>query len=103
MLAEEVQGLVPGSGILELSIGGWWDARRDHKVALAGHIHHLSVVLLPVRHASVNLPIPVVNLELTSVHELVLSRVRRRNGLLLSILLEHVRLASTVIILAVGT
>ena len=97
LLSEEVQGLVPVRGILELSIGRW-NGWRDHKVVLTGQ-HH-SVVLLSVRHASVDLPIPV-NLELTSVRELVLSGVRQRL-LLLSILLLHVQLVTTAIILAVG-
>ena len=97
LLSEEVQGLVPVCGILELSIGRW-NGWRDHKVVLTGH-HH-GVILLPVRHASVDLPIPV-DLELTSVRELVLSGVRQRL-LLLSILLQHVQLVTTAIILAVG-
>ena len=97
LLSEEVQGVVPVCGILELSIGRW-NGWRDHKIVLTGH-HH-SVVLLSVRHASVDLPIPV-DLELTSVRELVLSRVRQRL-LLLSILLQHVQLVTTAIILAVG-
>ena len=98
LLSEEVQGLVPVRGILELSIGGR-NAWRDHKVVLTGH-HHSVVVLLPVRHAPVNLPIPV-NLELTSVLELVLPRVGLRL-LLLPVLLQRLHLAAAVIILAVG-
>ena len=102
MLSEQVQGLIPVCGILELAIGRW-DAWRDQKVVLTGH-HH-GVILLSVRHAPVDLPIPV-DLELTSVHELVLSRVRQRLLLrlllLLSILLQHVQLVTTAIILAVG-
>ena len=97
LLPEEVQGLVSVRGVLELSIGRW-DAWRDHEVVLAGH-HH-SVALLPVRHASVDVSIPV-DLELASVRELVLSRVRQRL-LLLSVLLQHVQLVTTAIILAVG-
>ena len=95
MLSEQVQGLIPVCRILELAIGRW-DAWRDQKVVLTGH-HH-GVILLSVRHASVDLPIPV-DLELTSVHELVLSRVRHR--LLLPILLQHVHLVATAIVLAV--
>ena len=99
LLAEKIQGLVPVDRVFELVRG---DARRDHEVVLLPGSHHGLVLSLSVRHAPVDLPIMMVDLELAAVHELVLPWVRLQRLMLLSVLPQLVHLVATAIVLSIG-